>query len=83
MRLCTTKTRLIIWLFIPSPKKISVSLFTSMDYLRFASTEYGFVAYIYPASGKSVHKWVIRTQAPQQPASYASDLAPIFDTTVS
>lgn len=24
------------------------------------------VAYIYPASGKSVPKWVIRTQSPQQ-----------------
>ena len=24
------------------------------------------VAYIYPASGKSVSKWVIRTQSPQQ-----------------
>ena len=47
---------------------ISDATFISMDYLRFASTEPGFwvVAYIYPASGKSVPKWVIRTQSPQQ-----------------
>jgi len=41
-----------------------------MDYLHFASTHSGFrlllTSIIYPASGKPVPKWVIRTQSPQQ-----------------
>lgn len=44
--------------------------FTSLNYLRLASTEsdFGFwvVAYIYPASAIPVPRWVIRTPSPQQ-----------------